>query len=48
LNRKVFSPQAISSDIVEFFDVFKEKVVWSNPGVQDALLAVWTVETFFT
>uniref|UniRef100_A0A0M3HW70 Transmembrane protein 26 n=1 Tax=Ascaris lumbricoides TaxID=6252 RepID=A0A0M3HW70_ASCLU len=34
---------AISSDIVEFFDVFKEKVVWSNPFVQHIILAAWTL-----
>ncbi|VDM37219.1 unnamed protein product [Toxocara canis] len=34
---------AISSDIVEFFDVFKEKVVWSSPFVQHIILGAWTL-----
>ncbi|CAD6191777.1 unnamed protein product [Caenorhabditis auriculariae] len=33
---------AISSDIVEFFDVFKEKAVFSNTFVQRIVLAAWT------
>ncbi|EPB73528.1 hypothetical protein ANCCEY_07393 [Ancylostoma ceylanicum] len=35
--------QAISSDIVEFFDVFKEKAVYNNVGVQQIVLAAWTL-----
>ncbi|VDK82470.1 unnamed protein product [Cylicostephanus goldi] len=35
--------QAISSDIVEFFDVFKEKPVYNNVGVQQIVLAAWTL-----
>ncbi|CAO4360394.1 unnamed protein product [Caenorhabditis nigoni] len=34
---------AISSDIVEFFDVFKEKVVYSNSKVQTIVLSAWTL-----
>ncbi|KIH57964.1 hypothetical protein ANCDUO_11844 [Ancylostoma duodenale] len=34
---------AISSDIVEFFDVFKEKAVYNNVGVQQIVLAAWTL-----
>ncbi|CAL2029861.1 unnamed protein product [Caenorhabditis brenneri] len=34
---------AISSDIVEFFDVFKEKVVYSNSNVQTIVLTAWTL-----
>ncbi|ETN70085.1 hypothetical protein NECAME_01033 [Necator americanus] len=34
---------AISSDIVEFFDVFKEKPVYNNVGVQKIVLAAWTL-----
>ncbi|CCD68300.1 Transmembrane protein 26 [Caenorhabditis elegans] len=34
---------AISSDIVEFFDVFKEKVVYSNSRVQTIVLTAWTL-----
>ncbi|CAJ0592764.1 unnamed protein product [Cylicocyclus nassatus] len=34
---------AISSDIVEFFDVFKEKPVYNNVGVQQIVLAAWTL-----
>lgn len=34
---------AISSDIVEFFDVFKEKVVYSNSKVQTIVLTAWTL-----
>lgn len=34
---------AISSDIVEFFDVFKEKPVYNNISVQRIVLAAWTV-----
>uniref|UniRef100_A0A8R1DQA3 Transmembrane protein 26 n=1 Tax=Caenorhabditis japonica TaxID=281687 RepID=A0A8R1DQA3_CAEJA len=34
---------AISSDIVEFFDVFKERVVYSNSRVQKIVLSAWTL-----
>ncbi|CAB3408924.1 unnamed protein product [Caenorhabditis bovis] len=34
---------AISSDIVEFFDVFKEREVFSNTKVQRIVLAAWTL-----
>ncbi|CAD5206803.1 unnamed protein product [Bursaphelenchus okinawaensis] len=34
---------AISSDIVEFFDVFKEKVVYHNIHLQKLVLLAWTV-----
>ncbi|VDK17290.1 unnamed protein product [Anisakis simplex] len=34
---------AISSDIVEFFNVFKEKVVWSSSFVQHVILGAWTL-----
>ncbi|VDN58151.1 unnamed protein product [Dracunculus medinensis] len=34
---------AISSDIVEFFDVFKEKEVWSSSTVQNFMLSAWTL-----
>ncbi|CAI4226677.1 unnamed protein product [Auanema sp. JU1783] len=34
---------AISSDIVEFFDVFKEKAVYNNTQVQHIVLAAWTL-----
>ncbi|VDM57336.1 unnamed protein product [Angiostrongylus costaricensis] len=34
---------AISSDIVEFFDVFKEKPVYNNISVQRIVLAAWTL-----
>ncbi|CEF67375.1 Transmembrane protein 26 family-containing protein [Strongyloides ratti] len=34
---------AISSDIVEFFDVFKEKVVYTNYTVQLLVLGAWTL-----
>ncbi|VDP24176.1 unnamed protein product [Heligmosomoides polygyrus] len=34
---------AISSDIVEFFDVFKEKAVYNNVNVQQIVLAAWTL-----
>ncbi|KAE9414039.1 hypothetical protein Angca_002629, partial [Angiostrongylus cantonensis] len=34
---------AISSDIVEFFDVFKEKPVYNNINVQRIVLAAWTL-----
>ncbi|KAK5978676.1 Transmembrane protein 26 [Trichostrongylus colubriformis] len=34
---------AISSDIVEFFDVFKEKAVYNNINVQQIVLAAWTL-----
>uniref|UniRef100_A0A0N5AFY5 Transmembrane protein 26 n=1 Tax=Syphacia muris TaxID=451379 RepID=A0A0N5AFY5_9BILA len=34
---------AISSDIVEFFNVFKERVVWSDVFVQNVVLGAWTL-----
>ncbi|CAI5438440.1 unnamed protein product [Caenorhabditis angaria] len=34
---------AISSDIVEFFDVFKEKAVYSNTYLQTIVLSAWTL-----
>ncbi|KAH7696165.1 Transmembrane protein 26 [Aphelenchoides avenae] len=34
---------AISSDIVEFFDVFKERVVYRNEFIQYIVLAAWTL-----
>ncbi|MFH4978791.1 hypothetical protein AB6A40_005500, partial [Gnathostoma spinigerum] len=34
---------AIASDIVEFFDVFKEEIVWRDPTVQNIILATWTL-----
>ncbi|XGW19653.1 hypothetical protein V3C99_003468 [Haemonchus contortus] len=34
---------AISSDIVEFFDVFKQKAVYNNVNVQQIVLAAWTL-----
>ncbi|VDD86923.1 unnamed protein product [Enterobius vermicularis] len=34
---------AISSDIVEFFNVFKERVVWSDTFVQNVVLGAWTL-----
>ncbi|TKR93753.1 hypothetical protein L596_008154 [Steinernema carpocapsae] len=34
---------AISSDIVEFFDVFKEKTVYTNVFLQRIVLYVWTL-----
>ncbi|VDL80318.1 unnamed protein product [Nippostrongylus brasiliensis] len=35
--------KAISSDIVEFFDVFKEKHVYNHVNVQQIVLAAWTL-----
>ncbi|PAV81300.1 hypothetical protein WR25_09306 [Diploscapter pachys] len=37
---------AISSDIVEFFDVFKEKVVYTDKRMQHIVLAAWTVRLY--
>ena len=37
---------AMSSDIVEFFDVFKEKPVYSDKFVQYIVLSAWTLSLF--
>uniref|UniRef100_A0AC35TNH9 Transmembrane protein 26 n=1 Tax=Rhabditophanes sp. KR3021 TaxID=114890 RepID=A0AC35TNH9_9BILA len=37
---------AISSDIVEFFDVFKEKIVYENTRIQFIVLSAWSVSLF--
>ncbi|KAI1706225.1 transmembrane protein 26 domain-containing protein [Ditylenchus destructor] len=34
---------AISSDIVEFFDVFKERIVYQNETIQYIVLSAWTL-----
>lgn len=41
---KIAAESEIFADIVEFFDVFKEKVVYTDKRMQQIVLAAWTVK----